>query len=293
MGSAFHRFLVDLEGIALLVQHVGQRCPLDAMSPRRERLDQVGQRMRRPFEQAHRIPFGLQQLLQIPLQGRIRLCRLLPAAPDLPDPSLRSLSLSFELFDPSLHGFPVRSRERCYLADASRADLERFCSQIQAPLLFIQFVAQDGILLLCRHALILPYFSAIWKLFTDGPLAYDAGLRREELCTLSTHDIDPAHRLLHIRAEHTKGRRARTVPYSEATGVLYMAYLGHRCAISRERGPLFLSESRRNYAHPISIWTWSKVIEGGADRSGVPKFTTHTWRHLCLTETSRSDRILH
>src|SRR6266550_8662341 len=81
-------------------------------------------------------------------------CRILPC----------SLSLAFELFDPSLHGFPVRSRERCYLADASRADLERFCSQIQAPLLFIQFVVQDGILLLCRHALILRYFSAIWKL---------------------------------------------------------------------------------------------------------------------------------
>ena len=124
-------------------------------------------------------------------------------------------------------------------------------------------------------------------------LAYDAGLRREELCTLSTHDIDPAHRLLHIRAEHTKGRRARTVPYSEATGILYMAYLGHRRAISCERGPLFLSESRRNYAHPISIWTWSKVIEGVADRSGVHQFTTHTLRHLCLTDLARADWDLH
>lgn len=124
-------------------------------------------------------------------------------------------------------------------------------------------------------------------------LAYDAGLRREELCTLSTHDLDPAHRLLHIRAEHTKGRRARTVPYSEATGILYMAYLGHRRVISRERGPLFLSESRRNYAHPISIWTWSKVIEGIADRSGVSQFTTHTLRHLCLTDLARANWDLH
>jgi len=83
-------------------------------------------------------------------------------------------------------------------------------------------------------------------------MAYDAGLRREELCTISTNDIDPSHRLLHIRAEHTKGRRARTVPYSAATGVLYGAYLHHRREISRERGPLFLSESRRNHARPIS-----------------------------------------
>jgi integrase/recombinase XerD len=124
-------------------------------------------------------------------------------------------------------------------------------------------------------------------------LAYDAGLRREELCTLSTTAIDPAHRLLHIRAEHTKGRRARTVPYSGTTGTLYMAYLNHRREMSRERGPLFLSESRRNYARPISIWTWSKVIEGIADRSGVQQLTTHTLRHLCLTDLARANWDIH
>jgi integrase/recombinase XerD len=124
-------------------------------------------------------------------------------------------------------------------------------------------------------------------------LAYDAGLRREELCTLSTNDIDPAHRLLHIRAEQTKGRRARVVPYSETTSALYVAYLHHRRELSRERGPLFLSESRRNHACPISIWTWSKVIEGIADRSGVPQFTTHTLRHLCLTDLARANWDIH
>ncbi len=124
-------------------------------------------------------------------------------------------------------------------------------------------------------------------------LAYDAGLRREELCSLSTNDIDPAHRLLHIRAEHTKNRRARTVPYSEATSVLYMAYLNHRRELSRARGPLFLSESRRNHAQPISIWTWSKVVEGLAERSGIHQFTTHTPRHLCLTDLARAGWDLH
>jgi integrase/recombinase XerD len=124
-------------------------------------------------------------------------------------------------------------------------------------------------------------------------LSYDAALRREEVCTLLTSDIDPAHRLLHIRAEQAKNRHARTVPYAEATSVLYAAYLQHRRTLSRERGPLFLSESRRNRAHPLTLWTWSKVVEGIAKRSGVRQFTTHTPRHLCLTDLARANWDLH
>lgn len=124
-------------------------------------------------------------------------------------------------------------------------------------------------------------------------LAYDAALRREELCALATGDLDPAHRLLHLRAETTKNRRGRTVPYSEATSLLYVAYLQQRRTLSRERGPLFLSESPRNRAQPISIWTWSKVVERIAARAGVPQFSTHTLRHLCLTDLARADWDLH
>src|SRR5260370_10490490 len=127
--------------------------------------------MRRPFDQAHRIPFGLQQCRQIPLQARIRHRCLLPPTPGLADPPLRSDSFSREFFDPSLDRLPIRSRARCYLTDTTRADLERFCSQIQAPLLLIQFVPQDLVLLLCRHSLTIPYFPAFWKLFADEPLA--------------------------------------------------------------------------------------------------------------------------
>jgi integrase/recombinase XerD len=53
--------------------------------------------------------------------------------------------------------------------------------------------------------------------------AYDAALRREELCALATSDIDPAHRMIRVRAETTKNMMERVVPYSEATGVLYAA----------------------------------------------------------------------
>jgi integrase len=119
-------------------------------------------------------------------------------------------------------------------------------------------------------------------------LAYDAALRREELCSLRTGDLDPARRMLRVRAETTKNRLERIVPYSAPTGVLLREYLTHRATISRARGPLFLSESRRNHAEPLSLWTWSKVVRRIAIDSGVPQFSTHTSRHLCLTDLART-----
>jgi integrase/recombinase XerD len=100
--------------------------------------------------------------------------------------------------------------------------------------------------------------------------AYDAALRREELCRLRSDDLDPSHRVRRIRAETTKGHRERIVPYSEVTGSLFRQYLEHRSSLSRARGPLFLSESPRNYAAPITLWTWSKVVRSIALRAGVP-----------------------
>jgi integrase/recombinase XerD len=124
-------------------------------------------------------------------------------------------------------------------------------------------------------------------------LAYDAALRREELCLLRTDDIDPAHRTVHIRAETTKTRRARVVPYSAITGSLLRAYLDERRALSSLRGPLFLSTSRRNRAAPLTLWTWSKVVRAIGDRAEVPRFSTHTLRHLCLTDLARAGWELH
>ncbi|ELB92285.1 MULTISPECIES: tyrosine-type recombinase/integrase [unclassified Rhodococcus (in: high G+C Gram-positive bacteria)] len=92
-------------------------------------------------------------------------------------------------------------------------------------------------------------------------LAYDAALRREELCSPRTDDLDPAHRTLRIRAETTKNRLERVVPYSAATGVLLSDYLAYRARLSRARGPLFVSESRRNHAQPPKS---VDVVEGGA-----------------------------
>jgi integrase len=124
-------------------------------------------------------------------------------------------------------------------------------------------------------------------------LAYDAGLRREELCLLRTDDVDPAYRTVRIRAETTKGRRERVVPYSAATGHLLGAYLTERRSLSRSAGALFLSSSRRNRAKPITLWTWSKVVQRMAQRAAVPQFGTHTLRHLCLTDLARAGWELH
>jgi site-specific recombinase XerD len=124
-------------------------------------------------------------------------------------------------------------------------------------------------------------------------LAYDAALRREELCSLRTDDLDPAHRMLRVRAETTKTRRERMVPYSAPTGGLLSEYLRRRAAVSRARGRLFLSESRRNHAEPLSLWTWSKVVRRVALAAGVPRFSTHTTRHLCLTDLARMGWEVH
>ncbi len=124
-------------------------------------------------------------------------------------------------------------------------------------------------------------------------MAYDAALRREELCGLATADVDPSARLLHIRADVTKSRRARVVPYSAATDALFAPYLDHRCSLSRARGPLFLSESPRNRGQPLSVWTWSKVVARIAGAAGVPRFTSHTLRHLRLTDLARTGWDLH
>ena len=119
-------------------------------------------------------------------------------------------------------------------------------------------------------------------------LGYDAALRRAELCSVEVGDIDPSRRLVRVRAETTKGGRDRMVPYSEPTGRLLAGYLPARRGLSRERGPLFRSESDRNRGAPVSIWTWSKVVRDIAARAGVPQFTTHSTRHLRLTEEERA-----
>lgn len=124
-------------------------------------------------------------------------------------------------------------------------------------------------------------------------IAYDGALRREELVTLETQDFDFAYRQIRVRAEHAKNGRERVVGYGETTGRLLAAYLQRRKALSIARGPLFLSESHRNVSHPLALVSWSKIVQKLATQVSLPRFTTHTPRHLRLTHMARSHMELH
>jgi integrase/recombinase XerD len=124
-------------------------------------------------------------------------------------------------------------------------------------------------------------------------LAYDGALRREELVRLEVGDFDFAYRQVRVQAEHAKNRRERVVGYGKTTSRFLEAYLRQRRTLSTARGQLFLSESHRNASSPLALVTWSKVVQKLAERAGLPRFTTHTPRHLRLTHMARAHMELH
>jgi integrase/recombinase XerD len=124
-------------------------------------------------------------------------------------------------------------------------------------------------------------------------IAYDGALRREELVRLEMGDFDFAYQQIRVRAEHAKNGRERIVGYGKATSRLLEAYMRQRRALSAKRGPLFLSESHRNASNPLALVTWSKIVQKLAARAALPRFTTHTPRHLRLTHMARARLDLH
>jgi integrase/recombinase XerD len=78
---------------------------------------------------------------------------------------------------------------KAFGADRERALVPRFQTLPWIPSdeqwrAFLEVVKQAPLRTLCMAA-----------------LAYDAGLRREELCSLQSTDLDPAHRMIRVRAE--------------------------------------------------------------------------------------------
>jgi site-specific recombinase XerD len=129
-------------------------------------------------------------------------------------------------------------------------------------------------------------------------VSYDGALRRSELVSLELSDIDFSHRKITIRSETTKNRAGRIVFYSDATSDLLCLYVRHRQGILKthlKTSPraLFVSESRRNRGEPLTCEMWNKSVQKVARRAGLPEFTTHTFRHLRLTDLARCKLELH
>ena len=109
-------------------------------------------------------------------------------------------------------------------------------------------------------------------------LAYDAALRREELCLLATDDLDPAHRTLRGAGgddeDAARAGRALLGGRRPAAGRLS----GAPPVDHRARGALFVSESPRNRGGgDLAV----DVVEGGARRSRSARACRRLARTRC------------
>jgi integrase len=119
-------------------------------------------------------------------------------------------------------------------------------------------------------------------------LAYDGALRRNEVVTLRLDDFDFSARQITIRAEHTKGGYERTVLYSSATGSVLRSYLPEWRRFGSNTPFVFLSTSPRNRGQPVGNYTWGLLAAALARDAAIPGFSTHTLRHLRLTDLARA-----
>jgi integrase len=107
---------------------------------------------------------------------------------------------------------------------------------------------------------------------------------------VAVEDFEPAYRLIHLRAETTKSKRAREVSFGAATSQLFMAYLQERRRIvGRTGGRLLISTSRRNHGEPLGSSSWSKIVTRIGRRAGVTRLSPHAFRHLRLTDLARAE----
>jgi integrase len=124
-------------------------------------------------------------------------------------------------------------------------------------------------------------------------LSYDGALRPSELVAIRLEDIDFPKRQIRLRDEDAKRGSGRVVGFSALTERFLVAYMRYRRELSPERGPLFLSEPRRNLGRPLTTSPWSKVVRPVADSVGLRQFTPHTVRHLRLTHMARAGLEIH
>lgn len=123
-------------------------------------------------------------------------------------------------------------------------------------------------------------------------LAYEGALRRSEVVAVGVADIDWPHDQITIRPETAKNASGRLIFYSEPTCDCLSAYMVVRQQVLRQSGrrsspSLFLSESHRNPGCGLSVEMWHKIVQRLATQAQLPRFTTHTFRHLRLTDYAR------
>src|SRR6266567_6547078 len=124
--------------------------------------------------------------------------------------------------------------------------------------------------------------------------AYDGALRRSELVALQVRDLSFPHQQISIRPEITKNGRGRVVMYGDVARDLLQAYLEERAEEEISGGFLFRSQSDRNRAQAMTADSWDKVVTRLAKRAGLyHRFTTHTPRHLRLTDLARCGMEIH
>jgi len=125
-------------------------------------------------------------------------------------------------------------------------------------------------------------------------LAYDGALRRSELVALTLRDLAFPHQQITVRPEVAKNGRGRVVMFGEVARELLQHYLYERAATGVDGGPLFRSQSDRNRAQGLRPDAWDKVVARIAEEAGLThRFTTHTPRHLRLTDLARAGLDLH
>jgi integrase len=135
-------------------------------------------------------------------------------------------------------------------------------------------------------------------------LSYDGALRRSEIVALQVRDIGFPHRQVTIRPEIAKNRRGRVVMYGLLTRgrvVMYglltadllRRYMDQRRDQAIGGGLLFRSESCRNRTQSLTVHAWDKAVQQIARAAQVPQFSTHTLRHLRLTDLARCGNDIH
>jgi len=125
-------------------------------------------------------------------------------------------------------------------------------------------------------------------------LAYDGALRRSELVALQVRDLSVPHQQITIRPEIAKNGRGRVIMYGDVARDLLRQYLEERADQEISGGLLFRSQSDRNRAQGMTAASWDKVVDRIAKRAGLHhRFTTHTPRHLRLTDLARTGMDLH